>query len=158
MRKSIQTVLLACLSLLTACCGSEKKLAEHSADRYLNAMANYNFFEAKKYCTPQTRQVTLSYIEKEIMPYLDSSFMGKNTPATIKIKKVKMTSDSTATVFYHKTTPIKSVDDSLQLVKFKDEWRANQVIVIPGESKSVKRAKKKSNPFKEAKAKEAEEE
>lgn len=158
MRKSIQTVLLACLSLLTACCGSEKKLVEHSADKYLNAMANYNFFEARKYCTPSTRQVTLSYIEKEIMPYLDSSYMEKNTPAEIKIKRVKMTSDSTATVFYHKTTPIKSVDDSLQLVKFKDEWRANQVIAIPGQSKSVKRAKKKVNPFKEAKAKEAEEE
>lgn len=146
--------MLASLSMLAACCGSEKKLVEHSADKYLNAMANYNFFEAKKYCTPKTRQVTLSYIEKEIMPHLDSNYMQKNTPATIKVKRIKMTSDTTATVFYHKTTPIKSVDDSLQLVKFKDEWRANQVIVIPGESKSVKRAKKKYNPFKAEKEKE----
>lgn len=155
MKTTLQLTLIACLSLLAACCGSEKNLVESSADKYLNAMANYNFFEAKKYCTPETRQVTIKYIENKIMPYLDSNYMQQNTPATIKIKKIKMTSDSTATVFYHKTTPINTFDDSLQLVKFRgEEWRANQVIVIPGQSKSVKRGKKKVNPFKENKEKE----
>lgn len=158
MKSTLQLILVASLSLLAACCGSEKNLVEQSADKYLNAMANYNFFEAKKYCTPQTQQVTLDYIEKEIMPYMDSSYMQRNTPATIQIKKVKMTSDSTATVYYHKVTPINKADDSLQLIKFNEEWRANQVIVRPGEGKTSKLGKKKPNPFKEAKAKAAQEE
>lgn len=157
MKHTLQIIAITCLSLLAACCGSEKNLVEQSADKYLNAMANYNFFEAKKYCTPETRQVTIKYIENKIMPYLDSNYMQQNTPASIEVKKVKMTSDSTATVYYHKTTPINNFDDSLTLVKFRGkEWRANQVIVIPGQSKSVKRGKKKVNPFKASKEKEAE--
>lgn len=154
MKSTIQLILIAALSALAACCGSEKKLVEQSADKYLNAMANYNFTEAGKYATPQTQEVTLNYIEKNIMPYLDSSFMEKNTPAKIRIRKITMTSDSTATVFYHKTTPINRANDSLHLVKIDNVWQASQIIVRPGDNGSNKTVKRKTNPFKAAKQKE----
>lgn len=69
--------------------------------------------------------------KNNIMPHMDSSYIEKNTPATIKIKGIRMVNDTTARVAYHKDTPITHQNDSITLVKRNGKWQANVVIKVP---------------------------
>lgn len=62
------------------------------------------------------------------MPILDSSYIEKNTPATIRIDSVTFSSDTSATVYYYKKTPIREDNISLEMRLRNGEWLAHQVI------------------------------
>lgn len=131
MRKSVLFFAALSLSLLLHSCNTERRLIEESALGYLDAMGNYRIKEAEAYATPETVEGTLRQIEKYIMPNLDSAFLTQNTPATIVINDVSITSDTTAEVSYTKTTPIQVQDGKLDMRKRGREWKAQVKIQIP---------------------------
>lgn len=123
-------ITLVILLLLSSCCNNEKKQIEQAAYGYLDAMGNYRIDDARPYSTPQTCSVTLDFLCK-IMPSVDTAYISSNTPAEITIKSVQQTSDTTAYVLFHKSTPITQQDDTLQMVKMDGRWLAHVIINVP---------------------------
>lgn len=132
------------VSLIFVGCNSEKNLIEKSAQGYLDAMGNYRITEAEAFATEETIENTLHQIEKYIMPNLDSTFMQKNTPATIVINDVKILNDTSAEVAYTKTTPIQVQEGKLDMRKRGKEWKALVKITIPEALKMEKKVDSKS--------------
>lgn len=124
-------MIFATVAALFCGCKSEQSLIENAAMCYLTAMGNYQIKEAEAYASEETIEKTLHTIEELIMPNLDSTYLKQNTPATIEIKEVIQTSDTTAEVKYVKTTPIQVQEGSLDMVKRNKEWKAQVIIVIP---------------------------
>lgn len=124
-------MIFATVAALFCGCKSEQSLIENAAMGYLTAMGNYQIKEAEAYASEETIEKTLHTIEELIMPNLDSTYLKQNTPATIEIKEVIQTSDTTAEVKYVKTTPIQVQEGSLDMVKRNKEWKAQVIIVIP---------------------------
>lgn len=117
------------LSILVGC-SSERKDIEHAAYGYLDAMANYRLEDARTYASSMTNETTLE-IYSNLLANLDSAYIASNTPATITLGKCQTTSDTTAYVLFHKSTPITQQDDTLRLIKEKGAWLAHVVLQAP---------------------------
>ncbi len=94
-------------------------------------MGNYRIDDAEKYATDETRRITLQFFERQIIPYLEEGYIEKNTPATIEITGVDITSDTSATVSFHKSAPNTEQDGTLNMVKRDGKWQAKVVVKIP---------------------------
>ena len=121
---------LAALLLAASCTSTTDKIAE-SAYNYSFAMANYKVADAMPYCTPETQETTLQFAS-QMMEKVPEEYIASDTPAEIEIKYIAITSDTTATVVYHKITPIKNFDGTLNMVKRGKAWLAH----TPMESKA----------------------
>lgn len=126
--------------LLLSGCSSQEKKIEKAAEGYLDAIANYRFDDADKYASTQTKQKTLSFY-KYLLPHVDTAYIKRATPATITIKGVAMTSDTTAYALFHKESPINIQDDTIRLIKEKQNWVVKDIIEAP---EYIKGDKKKS--------------
>lgn len=128
MKKRNAHLLIAVTSLffISACANSSEKIKD-CAYGYSYALANYNIEEAELYCTPETKESTLQYA-LHLMENIPAEYIKSDTPAAIEIKNISITSDTTATVDYHKHTPIKDFDASLNMVKRHGKWLAHDPI------------------------------
>lgn len=130
-------VAIVVLPLMAVSCDEEQKEIKDVAYKYLDAMGNYRISEARAFATKATRDNTLTFIEESIMPYMDSSYITKNTPAKIKIKGVRVIDKDHVRVAFQKTTPIKTQNDSITIVKVGRVWRVDQVISAPGGNQPI---------------------
>lgn len=128
--KHTPIIFISILMLATACSPEEKNI-ERTAKSYLTAMGNYQFTEAGKYASEETKTVTLKFFSEVMLPHTDPAFIESNTPATIEITKTETTTDSTAFATYTKRTPLATQHDTLRLIKENGEWKADVVIAIP---------------------------
>jgi len=148
MKRTIALGILG-LALLFSGCNSEEKMVKKTAFGYLDAMGNYRISEAEQFASKETVETTLKVIEQVIMPNMDSSYIKRNTPATIEITEVNIENDTTAVVNYKKTTPIQIQSGELNLVKRDNKWQAvvsitlPSALKIPSDSASVENEKKK---------------
>ena len=133
-----QFVLFLTVAFLFMCCGckSDRYLAETAAYNYSFAMANYQLDEASKYATVET-QNTVLVRASQLLQKLDSSYIKSDTPATIEITNVDITSDTTAVATYHKTTPLKNFSGELELRNRDGQWYAH--VTPPTESEAAKK-------------------
>lgn len=115
-------ILLACVIAMTACANKTEKEIEEAAQGYLNAMGNYRIEEAAPYATQQTREKTIPTILNLLSLMNDTAYIKSNTPATITIQNTRMISDTLACIYYHKSTPIKEVDDSVMVLFENGKW------------------------------------
>ena len=122
-RKTIFYTLLA-TALLGACTSREEKEMRTNALGYLQAMGDYHIDEAKPYCTRHTREITIPTLNF-LMSQADTAFINSNRPSVFTIKKIVRLSDTTASIHYHKQTPIKSINDSLLLRYEEGRWLAD---------------------------------
>lgn len=106
-------------------CGNKE--IKNAAYNYNYAVANYQIDEAVQYCTDETNNTTLK-TARFLMQFVDSSYISSDTPATIDIVSVKRLSDTTASVVYHKQTPIKDFTDTLEMRKRDGRWLAHDPI------------------------------
>ena len=141
--------LMLAAGIIFCCCGckSDKSLAEQAAYNYSLAMANYQVDEASKYATEET-QNTILKTAKRLVEKVDSSYIKSDTPATIEITYLEMTSDTSAVATYHKVTPTKNFTGTVEVRKRDGEWKAHVVPrVIPDEYKpaDLDAAKTKGN-------------
>jgi len=119
------TALTFTIALLFCSCGNlEREAMEQAAYGYLDAAGNYRFADARQYASPRTCEVTLAFFD-QLMARVDTHYVASNTPAKITIKSVHQTSDTTAYALFHKKTPIKTQDDTLQLIKIGGKWLAD---------------------------------
>ena len=124
-QKTISIIL--CLSLFFSACHRDGGL-ENNARHYIKAMAEYEVSKAYPYATEETQKYTLDYFSL-LLPKIDSSYIANNTPATITIDSIVHNNDTTATVFFHKKTPIQPrVNAELQMRLRNGKWLAHQVI------------------------------
>ena len=117
----ISIVVAAATILFTACVPNETDKIERAAKGYLDAVGNYRIDEAAPFATKQTCEKSLPWLNK-MMERSDSTFIKANQPATIKIKETRMLSDTSARVYYHKSTPIKEDDDSVTVILENGQW------------------------------------
>lgn len=131
MRKTVFFFLAFASMILFSACNSNENQIRKIAFGYLDAMGNYRISEAYPYATQETQESTLKYIEEFIMPRTDTNYLKSETPATITITNISITSDTTATVMFHKSTPSSERNNILNMVKRNGEWRANVAISVP---------------------------
>ena len=99
-----------------------------NATAYIEAMANYDIASARPHATEETNNVTLNYFDKAMEMLEDSTFIQQNTPAVIRYDSIVFTSDTSATVYYNKQTPIQNANATLNMRLRNGEWLAHQVI------------------------------
>lgn len=129
--KQIPHLMLALLAAaVLSACDNAKTEIEQAARGYLDALGNYRIADARPYATEQTCDVTLTFFDT-LMAHTDPQAYADNIPAEITINGVTMTSDSTATVAFHKSTPSIQQDGSVEVVKVDGRWLVDQVIDIP---------------------------
>ena len=143
MKKTHLFLALIVFAAAMTACDSERQQIREAAKGYLDGVANYDFDAAEPYATAETREQTFTFF-RQITEVTDTNYIKSNTPATIRIKRVKKSSDSTATVFYHKSTPIKEVDDSVLVVKQGEQWLVETLIEVPPMVQFMINAKKDS--------------
>lgn len=137
--KNIRTIIAITISFVSAACtNSPTKEIEAAAQGYLDAMGNYRIDEAAPYATQQTREKTIPAFNF-IMEHSDSAYINSNKPATITIHNTRMLSDTSARVYYHKSTPIKEVDDSVDLLLEEGQWLVDVQVNLPSMSTTPKR-------------------
>ncbi|MBQ8703549.1 MAG: hypothetical protein IJ524_04170 [Bacteroidales bacterium] len=123
-----KTPVIIALSLLAfAACKHEDPLL-HNAQKYIQALADYDFEEARRYATPETYEISLKYFEESVMPGLDSSFLEHNTPATIRIDSVAFLSDTQATVYYNKKTPLTNANATADMRLRDGQWLGHLLV------------------------------
>lgn len=132
MKQSQRLLLLVILLSLTAsqvgCTNRDpKKAIRKAAYGYLDAMANYRVDDAMLYCTRETQESVIVKA-RELMATVQEGYIESDTPAKVTIKKIEMTSDTTAIVHFHKKTPLKKQDGELQMVLRRGSWRAHVVL------------------------------
>ena len=93
-------------------------------------MGNYRPAEARPYASAETCEKTLAFYEA-LMKYTDSSVFKNNIPATIALGEIDYSNDTSATVAFHKSTPITEQDGTLHMVKRGRKWLAHEVIGFP---------------------------
>lgn len=131
------TIAMAAMLTLaaTACCHtSDERQIRQAAQGYLDATGNYLVDEAIPFATARTRELSIPAMNY-IMQHADTAYINSNRPATITLTEVKMLSDTSARVLYHKHTPIKEVDDSVTVLKEDGQWLVDVMIgLVPGYS------------------------
>lgn len=119
---------LTVFSLLFVACQSNSNYNEEeiraNALGYLQAVGDYHFDDAIPYCTLVTRENTLTTF-KYLLDHSDTAYINSNRPSVFTIHKICRLDDSTARVYYHKSTPIKEMDDSLMVVYENGQWLAD---------------------------------
>lgn len=117
------------MALLFCACGSDntKKAVEDAAYHYLDAMGNYRVDDAEPYCTKETQDGVLEY-SRQLIQVVRPGYIESDTPASITISNIDITSDTTAVVCYRKVTPIKDQEGNVDLVKRGDRWLVHRVI------------------------------
>lgn len=120
----IIAVLLLCVGTASFLTGNPKRVIKEVAYNYLDAMANYRIDDAAPFCTMETQNGILR-IGRNLVDAVEPGYIESDTPAKIRIKKVKLTSDTTATVSFHKSTPIKQQDGEVNLVFRDGEWKVH---------------------------------
>jgi len=119
-------ILLTLPILMLASCDKDRSL-KRNALQYAQAMADYNLDEAYPYATQETQQYTLDYF-KMIIPLIDSSYIASNTPATLTLDSVVHVDDTSATVYFHKKTPLQPRVDASVGMRLRDgKWLAHQL-------------------------------
>lgn len=116
--------------LAVACSSRELNEIEQVAKDYLDAMGNYRIDDAAPYATRFTREHTIP-IFNAVMARTDTNYINSNRPATITIHGSRMITDTTARVYYHKSTPIKEVDDSVTLLLEEGRWLVDLRVSMP---------------------------
>lgn len=131
----------AIAAILFSACNSNENQIRKIAFGYLDAMGNYRISDAYPYATRETQENTLKFVEEAIMPNTDTNYIKSETPATITITNITITSDTTATVMFHKSTPSSERNNLLNMVKRDGKWQADVRIEVP---KIMKQATSKS--------------
>lgn len=127
MKKILILPLLIALAAVTAC--QHKDMLRENALTYIQAMADYRIDDAYPYATLETQKNTLDYF-KHIMYIVDSSYIKSNTPAKITLDSIVPTSDTSATVYFHKKTPIQPRVEATVDMRLRDgNWLAHQVVL-----------------------------
>lgn len=119
-------------TLLMMACSTDPRTAqiEAAAQGYLDAMGDYRINDAAPYATRHTREHTIPAFNF-IMSHSDTTYINSNRPATITIQRTEILSDTSAKVFYHKSTPIKEVDDSVTVLLENGQWLVNVIVSLP---------------------------
>lgn len=115
------TILAISATMMCACGNNETKEIEQVAQNYLEAMGNYRIEEAVPFASSYTRENTLPALSS-LVAIADTAYINSNRPAVITIHGNKKLSDSTARVYYHKSTPIKEMDDSINVLRENGHW------------------------------------
>ena len=135
MKPYLTTLLLS--SLLFLACGHqaspEEQQIEEVAYNYCIATSNYNLDSAALFSTEEHTRTALA-TAKFLLQYVDSAYIASDAPATIEIKRVTVTSDTTAYAVYHKQTPIKDFVDTLDLCKENGRW----LVYTPVENQKIR--------------------
>ena len=136
--KNIKIYSLFGLIALFLACGNTDNESSFSAEDsivlerampYIMALADYNIEAARPFATEETQRITLDFIESDIMPTVDSAYIKQNTPAQISVDSVIFSSDTTANVFYRKTTPIQSNSPASVEMRLRNgQWFAHQLV------------------------------
>lgn len=127
--------LTALFITVCSCQTSDKKLAKQVAYEYEQALGNYDLDQAARYATAETIAKTIP-IARKMVAAVSRENIEANMPAKIKITKVKITSDTTATAYWKKKTPIKKNSGTLELRKRNGVWQAHDMIkTMPGRRK-----------------------
>lgn len=116
------------LSVLCFACNNEMRNVKAAASDYLMAVSLYDVEGAERYCTKETQETTLD-MARFLLQYVDSSYLESDKPVVIDIISMKSTSDTTATVCYRKTTPVKDFADTLEMRKRDGMWLAHAPII-----------------------------
>lgn len=122
----MRKILLLCVVVCFVSCGNKE--IKDAAYNYNYAVANYHLDEAEQYCTLET-SATLLNTARNLMQFVDSSYIASDTPATIVIVSVRQMSDTTAYVVYHMQTPIRELSDTLEMRKRDGRWLAHSPII-----------------------------
>lgn len=118
-----------------SCQTSEKKQVKQVAYEYELALGNYNIDRAALFATAETRAKTLP-VARHLMKSVSRENIEANMPAEIRISKVKLTSDTTATAYWSKKTPIKQCSGTVELRKRNGVWKAHDMIkTVPSRKK-----------------------
>ena len=126
MRKTVLLLLAAFAGL--ASCGHDSAL-KNNAMQYAQAMADYDIDRAYPYATPETQTLTLDYFKTALIPALDTAYIASNTPATLYLDSIIHVSDTQATVYFHKKTPLQPhVNCVLDMRLRNGQWLAHQPI------------------------------
>lgn len=129
--KKIAIILLCLAAIALSSCSNDTKRIEKAAYKYSYALGNYEFDDAFDYATEETQETLLTLYRDVIMPNTDMAYVNSNRPADITIGKIVIVDDTTATVSFHKTTPIKEMDGSVELRKRDNKWLVHNPIEIP---------------------------
>ena len=135
MYKSLLISLLAVL--MFGGCVSEEKAVRTAALGYLDAMANYRVDDAMPFCTQETQNGVL-VTARSLVEGVDTSYILSDTPASVEITHVDMIDDTSAVIFFHKTTPIKSQHGTLDVVKRNGQWLAHIDMPVQQEQPKIK--------------------
>ena len=144
--------MLLCMGTATCSCGNPKKAIKKVAYSYLDAMANYRIDDAEPFCTKETHEGVLT-TGRHLMKTADTSFIAKDTPAKVKITKVELTSDTTAIVYFRKTTPIKKQNGHVDVVLRDGQWKVHILLAY-----QKRKASNNSNPAVEEETERSQEE
>ena len=120
---------LAAIVMLWSCHSQEKEM-EKVAYGYLMATGNYMIDDAMPYATKATREVTLPFLKNTLIPLTDTNYIISNTPATIKITEIALGND-TAAVSYVKTTPLKTQNSTIYMIKEDGKWLVDVPLQLP---------------------------
>ena len=124
MKKSAAILYASVLAAaLTTACNPEKEAAKSVAYEYSAAMANYDIDKAETYVTPETKETLRR--ARNIVRGVGEEYIRQDTPATIEITDITIKDDTIAVASYHKHTPIKDFDGTLDLRKRNGNWLAH---------------------------------
>ncbi|MCR4812240.1 MAG: hypothetical protein K5867_06570 [Bacteroidales bacterium] len=125
------TTCFICAVLLFCGCASEKavekKAVKKVAYEYIWSLANFDVPRAEKYASDETKSQTLKMASR-FMTEVDKKVIEQDLPAKVRITNVKLTSDTTATAVWHKTTPRKKNSRQIELRKRNGKWQAHDLI------------------------------
>ena len=137
----------ACIAFLCIGCTSTQDLVEDVAYKYSYAMANYDVDQAEQYADDETKRTTIT-TGRGMLTLVDSNYIKSDTPANIEIIATEMTSDTSAVVTYHKTTPIKDFTGTVEVRKRNGEWlvhsptRVHKEVLPDAVEKSISKPQK----------------
>ncbi|MDO4216789.1 MAG: hypothetical protein Q4D03_01285 [Bacteroidales bacterium] len=129
--KHFTPFILTLFIIFFSSCNNDDKAIRKTAQGYLDAMGNYQIEAAEPYATEETRNQTLRFVKENILPKTDTNYINSNRPASITLGEITYTTDTTATIAFHKSTPIKEDDGTLDLVKRNNQWQAQVIINVP---------------------------
>lgn len=134
-RYNIITLIALCLTAgachRSATFSPEQQQAAEVAQGYLNAMANYNPDAAMPYSSQETQEYTIPFF-RNIIGQLDTNYIKSQMPATIVIDSITIKpGDTTALVFFSKTTPTQTKHQQLDMVKRQGKWQAYVPTQVP---------------------------